>query len=321
MLLILKGLYPMNSKLSNKKTLLNILGVGILLLLFIIIVAVFMAETNDETYADSFNSKINNIKNNIPKIELNNFAECASKESLKNIQDVSPSVIELFGTFELPSNYIQIMHDFSLTPEYDNRQRICFAEVYTSAGEAFIIFKTFLREGVGGERMFIEVQELNVVHLIHINELASRLKEKAASNSNLEKNKEKSISNNESIEENFEYFEIIPESIENKINSEYKQIFDNCMELAFSNVEQNNCISADIDKWDDRLNIAYKKLQNKLSGEDFNKLRQIQRRWIEFINTECDENQWEGSQAARLTTSCKKSFTAMRALELEDYLN
>ena len=80
-----------------------------------------------------------------------------------------------------------------------------------------------------------------------------------------------------------------------------------------------DCISAEYERQDERLNQLYQTLMNGLDYERRETLRSAQRAWIEFRDTNCDFYfDPQGGTASRLAAnSCIMSETAERAAELE----
>jgi uncharacterized protein YecT (DUF1311 family) len=81
-----------------------------------------------------------------------------------------------------------------------------------------------------------------------------------------------------------------------------------------------NCISAELDQQDSRLNEAFKKLMSKLPKYRKRSLVEAQRAWIKFRKANCsfyyDPN---GGSAAHLASNeCFLNATVDRAKELED---
>jgi uncharacterized protein YecT (DUF1311 family) len=84
-----------------------------------------------------------------------------------------------------------------------------------------------------------------------------------------------------------------------------------------------NCISAELDQQDSRLNEAYKKLMSKLPKDRKRSLVEAQRAWIKFRKANCgfyhDPN--GGSAAHVVGNECFLNATVDRAKELEKLLS
>ena len=83
-----------------------------------------------------------------------------------------------------------------------------------------------------------------------------------------------------------------------------------------------DCIKAEADRQDKRLNDAYKKLMNELKSDRKRQLQQVQRMWIKYIEANCDFYlDPDGGTAARLAASeCPVLAKAARAKELENFI-
>jgi uncharacterized protein YecT (DUF1311 family) len=83
-----------------------------------------------------------------------------------------------------------------------------------------------------------------------------------------------------------------------------------------------DCISAEFDRRDSRLNEVYKKLTSKLSKDRKKSLVDSQRAWIKFREANCgfyyDPN--GGSAAHMAGNECSLNATVDRAKELENLL-
>src|SRR6478609_8820504 len=83
-----------------------------------------------------------------------------------------------------------------------------------------------------------------------------------------------------------------------------------------------DCIVAEAERQDKRLNDVYKKLMNELKPERKKELQEAQRLWIKYTEVNCnfylDPN---GGTAARLAASeCPVLAKAARAKELENFI-
>jgi uncharacterized protein YecT (DUF1311 family) len=83
-----------------------------------------------------------------------------------------------------------------------------------------------------------------------------------------------------------------------------------------------DCIGAEGDRQDKRLNDVYKKLMNKLKPERKRALQEAQRIWIKYTEANCNFYlDPDGGTAARLAASeCPVLAKATRVKELENFL-
>ncbi len=97
--------------------------------------------------------------------------------------------------------------------------------------------------------------------------------------------------------------------------------FDRCMSKADGvTFDMMECIGQEVQRQDARLNKAYKVLMVDLSPERKKQLREAQRAWLRFRDTNCDfYYDPNGGSSARLSgNDCIMTMTAERAKELED---
>lgn len=79
------------------------------------------------------------------------------------------------------------------------------------------------------------------------------------------------------------------------------------------------CTGGLVDKWDARLNIAYKELADTLEADRRRMLRDAQRSWIAYRDANCAfYRSAEGSIAAIEGNVCIFALTRDRALEIEE---
>jgi len=91
-----------------------------------------------------------------------------------------------------------------------------------------------------------------------------------------------------------------------------------------STVGMSECTMRENAWWDQYLNFLYQDLKDSLTTEQFTKLRDAQRAWIKFRDTDCDFNYeyWkEGTIRSTFYTSCVLDKTATRAIELSGYMD
>jgi len=83
-----------------------------------------------------------------------------------------------------------------------------------------------------------------------------------------------------------------------------------------------DCMGAEAERQDKRLNDAYKKLMNELKPERRKELQEAQRLWIKYTEANCNFYlDPDGGTAAKLAASeCPVLAKATRAKELENLL-
>lgn len=101
---------------------------------------------------------------------------------------------------------------------------------------------------------------------------------------------------------------------------EYGPAFSSCMDNSGgTTAAMLDCLGAEYDRQDARLNKAYKVLMAELSSERKQQLQDAQRLWIKYRDANCafyyDPN--GGSMAHLAGNDCMLSMTAKRATELE----
>ncbi len=75
--------------------------------------------------------------------------------------------------------------------------------------------------------------------------------------------------------------------------------------------------------WDQRLNAAYAKIMKVASPEVKASLKSAQRAWIEFRDDTCSANALlfqGGTHASLIMAGCMGTQTAVRSLQLEQFL-
>jgi uncharacterized protein YecT (DUF1311 family) len=83
-----------------------------------------------------------------------------------------------------------------------------------------------------------------------------------------------------------------------------------------------DCMVAEAERQDKRLNDAYKKLMNELKSERRIELQEAQRLWLKYTEANCNFYlDPDGGTAAKLAASeCPVLAKAFRAKELENFL-
>ena len=86
-------------------------------------------------------------------------------------------------------------------------------------------------------------------------------------------------------------------------------------------VDMLNCISAETELQDARLNKAYKEVMAQLSPVRKKQLKDAQRAWLKYRDANCNfyADEDGGSMATIASNDCFLSATASRARELEGF--
>lgn len=82
----------------------------------------------------------------------------------------------------------------------------------------------------------------------------------------------------------------------------------------------NQCLLAERDLWDARLNDAYRSGMDRITPVRADALREMQRKWIGFRDAACDYEAARydgGSLAGTVRLQCQMELTAEQALRLE----
>lgn len=92
-----------------------------------------------------------------------------------------------------------------------------------------------------------------------------------------------------------------------------------CMDTANTTVSMNECNNAEIARQDKRLNQVYKKAMAAFGPVQQGKLRDAQRAWIKYIDSNCDFyfTQTGGTMDILNGGGCRLRMTSERADELE----
>ncbi|HGY9624384.1 TPA: lysozyme inhibitor LprI family protein [Pseudomonas putida] len=99
--------------------------------------------------------------------------------------------------------------------------------------------------------------------------------------------------------------------------------YSQCMDKAMSTLAMSNCIVAETQVQDERLNRVYKQLMAKLEPSQQKALRDVQRTWIKYRDENCAfHGQVSGGTARQLEGGmCLMDLTRERAVELERVLS
>jgi uncharacterized protein YecT (DUF1311 family) len=90
-----------------------------------------------------------------------------------------------------------------------------------------------------------------------------------------------------------------------------------------STADMVNCVAGGRAVWDDILNETFRRLRDKLDGEQQGKLREMQRAWIASRDKTCAFywDYYQGTMASPMSAECVNRETAQRALFLLFFLN
>lgn len=102
---------------------------------------------------------------------------------------------------------------------------------------------------------------------------------------------------------------------------EYSSKFSDCMDKSGGvTIDMLDCINDELERQDARLNKVYKEVMALLSPERQKALREAQRAWIKYRDTNCNfYYDPEGGSLARIKgNACFLEATASRANELGD---
>lgn len=104
--------------------------------------------------------------------------------------------------------------------------------------------------------------------------------------------------------------------------SQYSQAYNICMDEVSATTSMVECISAEHEVQDAKLNAAYKTLMGTLSTDRKKQLRTAQLAWIAYRDANCEFYfDPDGGTIARLQANdCMLSMTAQRAAELDGFV-
>jgi len=100
--------------------------------------------------------------------------------------------------------------------------------------------------------------------------------------------------------------------------------FDACIDKAGGvTVNMLNCIDAETQKQDKKLNTVYQNLMKSLTNKRKEVLKKTQQIWIKYRDANCDfyHDPDGGTMASILGANCVMDMTTQRAKELEDFFN
>ena len=113
-----------------------------------------------------------------------------------------------------------------------------------------------------------------------------------------------------------------PAQTQTQVEKRYTRGYSECMDTSGGvTIEMLNCIAAEIDIQDARLNQAYVMVMRPLAKPRKNTLRGLQRTWIKQRDAKCarsiaDEG---GSMAGPIYSGCILDETIRRTIFLENY--
>lgn len=102
---------------------------------------------------------------------------------------------------------------------------------------------------------------------------------------------------------------------------------EECIAKDSSTAGMNNCTNEARNKWDGEMNRFYRLLMDRLDAEESAKLKQAQRAWIKFRDSEFEyinavyHRPMVGSIYTNIAAADKSEVVKKRALELEGYYN
>ena len=107
------------------------------------------------------------------------------------------------------------------------------------------------------------------------------------------------------------------------VADDYTAAYVQCMDKASSTVAMSECIGAETQVQDQRLNRVYEQLMGKLDAGQQKSLRDVQRKWLVYRDGNCQFHvQASGGTMAQLEGgTCMMSMTRDRAAELERVLS
>lgn len=107
------------------------------------------------------------------------------------------------------------------------------------------------------------------------------------------------------------------------VADDHTAAYGQCMDKASSTVAMSECIGAETQVQDQRLNRVYKQLMAKLDAGQQKSLREVQRKWLAYRDGNCQFHvQASGGTMAQLEGgTCLMDMTGDRAAELERVLS
>jgi uncharacterized protein YecT (DUF1311 family) len=111
--------------------------------------------------------------------------------------------------------------------------------------------------------------------------------------------------------------QVCAEAEEHQTSKVYAACLDKSGGVTFA---MQACVADEFERQDKRLNAAYKALIGTVSEKRKTELRDVQRKWIAFLDANCSfYDDPEGGTADRLAANeCRVTHTALRATELQN---
>lgn len=112
--------------------------------------------------------------------------------------------------------------------------------------------------------------------------------------------------------------------IKHQIDTEYKECLDSSKN--YTTKGMTDCVIKATEKWDTELNKTYKKLLELLTDGQKEKLKTVQRKWIEYCDKEVEFSnklyyELGGTIWISVTAQTRLNLIRQRTLELTDYLS
>lgn len=106
-----------------------------------------------------------------------------------------------------------------------------------------------------------------------------------------------------------------------EIEARYSPTFQPCMDADPSTAGMVQCMAAENELQDKKLNARYRAIMAELNAEQQAKLKAAQRAWIAYRDAWCEaqyDNEW-GSLSTIVANNCVMDMTIGRTIDLENY--
>lgn len=106
-----------------------------------------------------------------------------------------------------------------------------------------------------------------------------------------------------------------------EIEARYSPTFQPCMDADPSTAGMVQCMAAENELQDKKLNARYRAVMAELNAEQQAKLKAAQRAWIAYRDAWCEaqyDNEW-GSLSTIVANNCVMDMTIGRTIDLENY--
>lgn len=106
-----------------------------------------------------------------------------------------------------------------------------------------------------------------------------------------------------------------------EIEARYSTAFQPCMDADPSTAGMVQCMAAENERQDKKLNARYRAVMAELNPEQQGKLKAAQRAWIAYRDAWClaqHDNAW-GSLSTIVANNCVMDMTIARTIDLENY--